>query len=116
MRLRPRSNDAGPRRGHRDELGTPNVVDPFLRKGYRFKGVASILESGALYEKAIAFYEARGSPVKAIREVVLLRIQSAGPIDSPAYDLGLTEDEVRARWERHFEDLRAGRSSGPTGE
>jgi predicted pyridoxine 5'-phosphate oxidase superfamily flavin-nucleotide-binding protein len=23
-----------------------NVVDPFVRKGYRFKGVASILESG----------------------------------------------------------------------
>ena len=38
-----------------------NVVDPFLRKGYRFKGVASILESGALYDKAIAFYEERGS-------------------------------------------------------
>jgi predicted pyridoxine 5'-phosphate oxidase superfamily flavin-nucleotide-binding protein len=24
-----------------------NVVDPFVRRGYRFKGVASILESGA---------------------------------------------------------------------
>src|SRR5499427_3518839 len=27
-----------------------NVVDPFVRKGYRFKGLASILESGPLYE------------------------------------------------------------------
>src|SRR2546422_10529151 len=34
-----------------------NVVDPFVRKGYRFKGVASILESGPLYDKAIAFYK-----------------------------------------------------------
>ena len=41
-----------------------NVVDPFLRKGYRFKGVASVLESGALYDKAIAFYKERG-PVTA---------------------------------------------------
>jgi uncharacterized protein len=93
-----------------------NVVDPFLRKGYRFKGVASILESGALYDKAIAFYEARGSPVRAIREVVLLRVQRVGPIDSPAYDLGLTEDEVRARWERHYQGLREGRTAAPTGE
>ena len=77
-----------------------NVVDPFLRKGYRFKGVASILDSGALYDKAIAFYEERGSRVSAIREVVIVRVEDAQPIDSPAYDAGLTEDEVRGRWER----------------
>src|ERR1700726_3921647 len=34
-----------------------NVVDPFLRKGYRFKGVASVLESGPLYDKAITFLQ-----------------------------------------------------------
>jgi predicted pyridoxine 5'-phosphate oxidase superfamily flavin-nucleotide-binding protein len=85
-----------------------NVVDPFVRKGYRFKGVASILESGALYEKALAFYRARGSR-SAIREIVLIRVQAAHPIDSPAYDLGMTEDEVRDRWERYYESLRAAR-------
>src|SRR5215471_18238829 len=73
-----------------------NVVDPILRKGYRFKGVASILESGVLYDKAIAFYTERGV-ASTIREIVMVRVQSAQPIDSPAYDLGLTEDEVRAR-------------------
>ena len=36
--------------------------------------------------------------------------------DSPAYDLGLTEDEVRARWERYYQSLRAGKTSSPTGE
>jgi len=93
-----------------------NVVDPFLRKGYRFKGVASVLESGALYDKAIAFYQARGSRVSAIREVVIVRVQRAQPIDSPAYDLGLTEDEVRGRWERYFQSLRAGKTPSPAGE
>jgi predicted pyridoxine 5'-phosphate oxidase superfamily flavin-nucleotide-binding protein len=93
-----------------------NVVDPFLRKGYRFKGVASILESGALYDEAIAFYEERGSQANAIREVVMVRVLSAQPIDSPAYDLGLTEDEVRGRWERYFQAIRGGRTSSPTGE
>src|SRR4030095_2240317 len=33
------------------------VVDPFVRKGYRFKGVATILESGPRYDEAIRFYE-----------------------------------------------------------
>lgn len=89
-----------------------NVVDPFLRKGYRFKGIASVLDSGPLYEQAKAFYQARGSVVSMIREIVLIRVDSAQPVDSPAYDLGMTEDQVRERWERHFESLRAA-GSGP---
>src|SRR5262249_4998333 len=82
-----------------------NVVDPFVRKGYRFKGVATVVHDGPLYDKAIAFYQARGSRVSLIREVVMIRVVNAQPIDSPAYDLGFTEDEVRGRWERHFELL-----------
>ncbi len=93
-----------------------NVVDPFVRKGYRFKGVASILESGALYDQAIAFYKERGSRMNVIREVVMVRVERAQPIDSPAYDLGLTENEVRGRWERHFQSLRSGKTSSPAGE
>jgi predicted pyridoxine 5'-phosphate oxidase superfamily flavin-nucleotide-binding protein len=93
-----------------------NVVDPFLRKGDRFKGVASVLESGALYDRAIAFYKERGSRVSVIREVVMVQVQSALPIVSPAYDLGLTEDEVRGRFERYYESLRARKSTSNTGE
>src|SRR5262249_43884068 len=85
-----------------------NVVDPFVRKGYRFKGVATILESGPLYDKALAFYRTRGSR-SAIREIVLIRVRTAHAMDSPAYDLGLTEDDVRNRWVRHFETVLAGR-------
>ena len=93
-----------------------NVVDPFLRKGYRFKGVATVLASGALYDQVLAFYKAHGSRVSAIREVVLVRVHNAQPIDSPAYDLGLSEDEVRSLWERHFHVLRAGKTTAATGE
>jgi predicted pyridoxine 5'-phosphate oxidase superfamily flavin-nucleotide-binding protein len=92
-----------------------NVVDPFVRKGYRFKGVASILESGDLYDRAIAFYKQRGSVVSSIREVVLVRVERAQPLDSPAYDFGYSEAQVRGRWERHFDSLRANRSASPTG-
>lgn len=92
-----------------------NVVDPFVRKGYRFKGVASILESGPLYDKLLAFYKERGSQF-AIREIVMIQVQIAQPIDSPAYDLGLTEQEVRNRMERHFQLLRAGTTTSQTVE
>ena len=88
-----------------------NVVDPFTRKGYRFKGVASILESGPGYDRAIEFYRARGSKVSAFKEVVLIEVQHAQFIDSPAYDFGMTEEEIRARWEQHYESLNAGRRS-----
>ena len=93
-----------------------NLVDPFVRKGYRFKGVASILESGPLYDKLIAFYKERGSQVSVFREIVMVRVERARPIVSPAYDLGLTEDEVRARFEHHFQSLRGGKTTGSTGE
>ena len=93
-----------------------NVVDPFLRKGYRFKGVASVLESGVLYDRAVAFYAKRGSRVSAIREIVMVRVERAEPIDSPAYDLGLTEDEVRNQWERPFQALRARKATWPAEE
>jgi len=86
-----------------------NVVDPFVRKGYRFKGIATILESGPLYDRAIEFYKERGSRVASIREVVMIRVTAAQPVDSPAYDIGMTEVEVRDRWERHFDALRAAR-------
>ena len=92
-----------------------NVVDPFVRKGYRFKGVASVLESGPVYDRAITFYKERGV-ANAIREIVIVQVQSARAIDSPAYDLGLTEDEVRARWERYWRSVRAATTASPTGE
>jgi hypothetical protein len=91
-----------------------NVVDPFVRKGYRFKGVASILESGPLYERALDCYRQRGSPIDLIREIVLIHVGNAQPVDSPAYDLGMTEEEVRERWERHFASLRPAPRNPPT--
>jgi uncharacterized protein len=90
-----------------------NVVNPFVRKGYRFKGVAAVLEAGPLYDQVIAFYQERGV-ANVIREVVM--VHRAQPIDSPTYDLGLTEAEVRVPWERHWEAVRDGKTASSTGE
>jgi predicted pyridoxine 5'-phosphate oxidase superfamily flavin-nucleotide-binding protein len=90
-----------------------NVVDPFARKGYRFKGTAEVIEAGPLYDQAIAFYEKRGSTVKLFREIVIVHVDRVQPIDSPAYDLGLSEDEIRGRWQRHYQSLRPGSNPDP---
>jgi predicted pyridoxine 5'-phosphate oxidase superfamily flavin-nucleotide-binding protein len=90
-----------------------NVIDPFARKGYRFKGAAIILEAGADYERAIAFYRNRGSRVEAIREIVLVHVETACAMESPAYDTGATEDEIRERWRRHYASLNAARGTEP---
>ena len=87
-----------------------NVVDPFVRKGYRFKGVATVLAEGPLYDEILAFFRARGS-TSVIHEIVLIRVHFAQGVDSPAYDTGLSEDEVRAQWDRHWEAVRAGKAS-----
>jgi len=84
-----------------------NVVDPFVRKGYRFKGSATVEEAGPRYEEITAFFRARGvqSP---IREVVVVTVEQALPVTSPAYDRGISEAEIRARWERHHEAVNRG--------
>jgi predicted pyridoxine 5'-phosphate oxidase superfamily flavin-nucleotide-binding protein len=81
-----------------------NVVDPLIRKGYRFKGPAQVLTEGDLYEQIIAFYEQQGAQRQRIRSVVLVTVTQARPLISPAYDLGVSEAEVRDRWVRYYAD------------
>jgi uncharacterized protein len=91
-----------------------NVVDPILRKGYRFKGTGTVLAEGPSFEEALAFYRRRGV-ASEIRAVVLVKVERALPLTSPAYDLGASEEEVRERWERHYRALCRGESGAPTG-
>jgi hypothetical protein len=78
-------------------------------------GAATILESGSLYDDVLAFYRRRGSQ-HAIREIVIIEVRSAQPVDSPLYDAGLSEAEVRVRMEQYFQSLRAGRAASQGGE
>jgi uncharacterized protein len=85
-----------------------NVVDPFVRKGYRFKGVASVLTEGTLFDRIRDFYRAErnldDNSIK-IRSFVLVKIDEAMPLISPAYDQGQSEEQVREKWQRHFGSL-----------
>ncbi len=74
-----------------------NVVDPLLRKGFRFAGRARIVRDGRAFGEILGRYRRDGvrSRVKAI---VIVDVLGVSEVTSPLYDLGLTEDEVRARW------------------
>src|ERR1700704_3145470 len=74
-----------------------NVVDPLVRKGYRFKGRGIVYRSGEVFEAVCHRYRDRGSTIE-IRAVVLVRVERALPVVSPAYDRGETEEQVKDRW------------------
>lgn len=91
-----------------------NVVDQLVRKGYRFKGTGTVHTDGEVFERAVRFYEARGT-VKArerIRGIVIVAVERALPVISPAYDIGATEDELRESNLRRLID-RAAESTAP---
>jgi hypothetical protein len=99
---------------HHNPAIEANVVDPGLRKGYRFKGTAAVLAQGDLFEEALGFYRGRGV-VNEIRSFVLVTVERALPLTSPVYDPGASE-EARERWECDREGLRRGESGVPAGE
>ena len=79
-----------------------NAVDQLVRKGYRFKGTATVHTVGDVFERGVSFYEARGTvDARArIHGIVIVAVDRALPVTSPAYDLGFTEDELRERYLR----------------
>jgi uncharacterized protein len=86
-----------------------NVVDPIVRKGYRFKGTAVVYTDGPMYERGLAVLRERGSttPRERIRSIVVIEVTDAAPLYSPAYDTGATEAELAERWLRHHTALHA---------
>ena len=84
-----------------------NVVDPIKRKGYRFKGRGSVHSGGDVFERGVAVLEELGYTTdrSTIRSIVLVDVETAAPIISPAYATGATEDELTASWLRRFNEL-----------
>ena len=75
-----------------------NVVDPILRRGYRFKGPATVHRDGPVYEAGLRFYEERsGLAAHRIEAIVLVKVDQAAPLTSPAYDDGSSEQDVERR-------------------
>jgi uncharacterized protein len=81
-----------------------NVVDPLVRKGYRFKGRGVVHRSDDVFHRGCQMYRDTGV-TSEIRAVVLIRVDRALPVISPAYDRGETEEQVKDRWRRYWRKL-----------
>ena len=84
-----------------------NVVDVYSRKGYRFKGTVSIVEKGeALFEDIWTAFDTGTRGVHKVqlpaRSYVLLNVERALPVISPAYVPGKTERATREEWATYW--------------
>ena len=88
-----------------------NVVDVMGRRGYRFKGTTTIHERDDVYRRGLELLRERdyGAYEERVNAIVLIRVQHAAELTSPAYDdPGADEAELR----RHYEDYYLALSRG----
>ena len=78
-----------------------NVVDPFQRLGYRFKGDGKIINEGLEFDKILDYYINAGIKSK-INSVVVVDVKSMSEVTSPSYDLGVTKDELISKWKKYY--------------
>ena len=93
-----------------------NVVEQLSRRGYRFAGRASVHPPGSVtYVEGVRRVYDDSLPADPPRGVVLLAVDRAAPLLSPAYWRGTDETALRAIWrerraalDREFEAYLAG--------
>ena len=78
-----------------------NVVDPFQRLGYRFKGECKIINEGPEFDKILDYYINAGIKSK-INSVVIVDVESMSEVTSPSYDLSVTKDELISKWKKYY--------------
>jgi predicted pyridoxine 5'-phosphate oxidase superfamily flavin-nucleotide-binding protein len=94
-----------------------NVVDVVTRKGFRFKGTGQVLTEGPQFEQIMGIYRGETGRVplrdanQRVQAVVLVKVERALPLVSPAYDDGTSEEDVVTIWERYWDELRQMRNA-----
>ena len=78
-----------------------NVIDPFSRMGYRFKGLANILSDGEDFENILDYFKQKGIK-STISHIVVIDVTSFSEITSPSYDLGLKRDDLVKKWKQYY--------------
>ena len=92
----------------RGSLVEVNVVDPLVRKGYRFKGAGEVHERGTpRYEECVERLRDAGSALAdRVRTIVVIEVREASELTSPAYDDGtLTEADLIRTYRARFAEL-----------
>jgi predicted pyridoxine 5'-phosphate oxidase superfamily flavin-nucleotide-binding protein len=84
-----------------------NVVDPLSRRGYRFRGTASLHAGDAIYREALARLAAEERVSYAVHAVALVEVERALSIASPAYERVPDEAAMRELWRSRRQGLEA---------
>ncbi|MDP6897870.1 MAG: pyridoxamine 5'-phosphate oxidase family protein [Candidatus Nitrosopelagicus sp.] len=79
-----------------------NVIDPFSRLGYRFKGLAQILSNGEDFENILDYFKQKGIK-SSISHIVVVDVTSFSEITSPSYDLGLKKEDLVKKWKQYYD-------------
>ena len=61
-----------------------NIVDPFLRKGYRFAGRASVVSEGDTFRTVKDQLQRKHGPRLPVNHVVIVHVDRAASLISPA--------------------------------
>ena len=76
-----------------------NVVDPVARRGWRFRGHATVHSSGPVFDEVVRHFAALERPSAArAQAVVIMDVEAADLLLSPAYDDGTSQEQIAARW------------------
>jgi predicted pyridoxine 5'-phosphate oxidase superfamily flavin-nucleotide-binding protein len=81
-----------------------NFVDVFVRKGYRFAGLATMIERGETQFDTV-LPRLQSAFAHRIRTIVMITVTRALPLTSPSYDDGKTETELRRAWTARLRKL-----------
>ena len=72
-----------------------NVVDPVIRKGFRFKGRGIVVDPGERFDELLERFTSGSRAVRdakaRIRRIVVIEVERALPLVSPGYDDGANE-------------------------
>ncbi|HEX2602275.1 MAG TPA: pyridoxamine 5'-phosphate oxidase family protein [Gemmatimonadaceae bacterium] len=83
-----------------------NVVEQLSRRGYRFFGRAEVhLIGSPIYAEALQRVFSDAEPAYPVSAVVLLEVERAEPLLSPAYWRVSDENELRAIWRGRREGM-----------
>jgi uncharacterized protein len=83
-----------------------NFVDPISRKGYRFKGRLRMVSPGdGEYDELFENFAGWGALAEKVNGVIILDIERAEALTSPAYDIGATEQDLRQKWLDHYQTI-----------
>ena len=84
-----------------------SIVDIFTRRGFRFRGTATLLREGPEFDLVASRFLDRAGPDYVVLDVVRIALHAADPCNSPLYQVYPDSDpaEVRRAYVKRYTGL-----------